>query len=144
MSRILFTANLVPRAFSSTFSKWRIVGRRPPTAAILESEKTLGTRLICSKTRLEGTTHEQTIICRQLFAGHVMDSRPIEREEKTHRMIKPFNFFSCVQTSRRSDDCRLFHRGTRAVDLVRYTWSYDLGCLLCCSRLMSVFCLFSG
>ena len=43
--------------------------------------------IICSKTRLDGTTHEQTIICRQLFAGHVMDSRPIGREEKTHRMI---------------------------------------------------------
>ena len=35
--------------------------------------------IICSKTRLDGTTHEQTIICRQLFAGHVVDSRPIER-----------------------------------------------------------------
>ena len=44
--------------------------------------------IICSKTSLDGTTHEQTIICRQLFAGHVMDSRPIGREEKTHRMIK--------------------------------------------------------
>ena len=43
--------------------------------------------IIYSKTRLDGTTHEQTIICRQLFAGHVVDSRPIEREEKTHRMI---------------------------------------------------------
>ena len=43
--------------------------------------------IICSKTRLDGTTHEQTIICRQLFTGHVVDSRPIEREEKTHRMI---------------------------------------------------------
>ena len=43
--------------------------------------------IICSKTRLDGTTHEQTIICRQLFAGHVVDPRPIERKEKTHRMI---------------------------------------------------------
>ena len=42
---------------------------------------------ICSKTRLDGTAHEQTIICRQLFAGHVVDSRPIERREKMHRMI---------------------------------------------------------
>ena len=42
---------------------------------------------LSSKTRLDGTTHEQTIICRQLFGGHVVDSRPIEREEKTHRMI---------------------------------------------------------
>ena len=44
--------------------------------------------IICSKTRLDGTTHEQTIICRQLFAGHVVDSRPIERKEKLHRMRK--------------------------------------------------------
>ena len=44
--------------------------------------------IICSKIRLDGTTHEQTIICRQLFAGHVVDSRPIDRKEKTHRMIK--------------------------------------------------------
>ena len=43
--------------------------------------------IICSKTHLDGTTHEQTIICGQLFAGHVVDSRPIERKKKTHRMI---------------------------------------------------------
>ena len=35
--------------------------------------------IICSKTRLNGTSHEQTIIWRQLFAGHEMDSRPMER-----------------------------------------------------------------
>ena len=43
--------------------------------------------IICSKTRFDGTTLEQTIICRQLFAGYVADSRPMERKEKTHRMI---------------------------------------------------------
>ena len=43
--------------------------------------------IICSKTRLDGTTHEQIIICRQLFAGHVVDSWPIEGKKKTHRMI---------------------------------------------------------
>ena len=37
--------------------------------------------IICSKTRLDGTTHEQTIIRRQLFAGHVVDSRPKERKK---------------------------------------------------------------
>ena len=42
--------------------------------------------IIYSKTRLDGTTHEQAIICRQLFAGHVVDSRPIEKKEKMHRM----------------------------------------------------------
>ena len=43
--------------------------------------------IICSKTRLDGTTHEQTIICRQLFAGHVVGSRPMERKKKMHQMI---------------------------------------------------------
>ena len=37
--------------------------------------------IICSKTHIDGTTHEQTIICRQLFAGHVVGSRPMKRKE---------------------------------------------------------------
>ena len=43
--------------------------------------------IICTKTRLDVTTHEQAIICRQLFAGHVVGSRPMEKKEKIHRMI---------------------------------------------------------
>ena len=43
--------------------------------------------IICSKTRLDGTTHEQTIICRQLFAGHVVGCRPVEGKKKLDRMI---------------------------------------------------------
>jgi len=38
--------------------------------------------IICSKTHLDGTTHEQTIICGQLFAGHVVGSRPMKRKGK--------------------------------------------------------------
>ena len=37
---------------------------------------------ICSKTHVDGITHEQTIICRQIFAGHVVGSRPMKRKEK--------------------------------------------------------------
>ena len=44
--------------------------------------------IICSKTRLNGTTHEQTSICRQLFAGHVVGSRPMERKKTMRRMVK--------------------------------------------------------
>ena len=44
--------------------------------------------IICSKSHLDSTTHEQTIICRQLFAGHVVGSRPMKRKKKMHRMIK--------------------------------------------------------
>ena len=47
--------------------------------------------IICSKSHLDSTTHEQTIICRQLFAGHVVGSRPMKRKKKMHRMIRGFN-----------------------------------------------------
>ena len=39
--------------------------------------------IICSQTPLDGIAHEQTIIYRQLFAGHVVGSRSgNEKEEK--------------------------------------------------------------
>ena len=38
--------------------------------------------IICSKTRLDGTTHDQTIICRQLFAGYMVDFQPTEGKKK--------------------------------------------------------------
>ena len=44
--------------------------------------------LFAAKTDLDGITHEQTIICRQLFAGHVVGSQPMKMGEKIHRMIK--------------------------------------------------------
>jgi len=37
--------------------------------------------IICSQTLLDGIAHKQTIICRQLFAGHVVGSRPMKREK---------------------------------------------------------------
>ena len=43
--------------------------------------------IICSKTRLDSTTHEQTITCRQLFAGHVVGCWPMEGKKTLHRMI---------------------------------------------------------
>ena len=38
--------------------------------------------MICSKTHLHGTTHEQAIICRRLIAGHLMGSRQVKGKEK--------------------------------------------------------------
>ena len=38
-------------------------------------------RAVCSQTQLNGIAHEQTIICRQLFAGHVVGSRSMERKK---------------------------------------------------------------
>ena len=43
--------------------------------------------IICSQTQLDDIAHEQTIICRQLFAGHVVGSRPMKRKKNLHRMI---------------------------------------------------------
>ena len=37
--------------------------------------------IICSQTQLDGIAHEQTIICRQLFAGHMVGSWPIKRKK---------------------------------------------------------------
>ena len=43
--------------------------------------------IICSQTQLDGIAHEQTIICRQLFAGHVVGSRSMKRKKNLLRMI---------------------------------------------------------
>ena len=37
---------------------------------------------ICIKTHIDGTTREQTIISRQLFADHVVGSRPMKKKKK--------------------------------------------------------------
>ena len=42
--------------------------------------------IICSQTQLDGIAHEQTIICRQWFAGHVVGSRPMKRKKNLLRM----------------------------------------------------------
>ena len=38
------------------------------------------------KTQLYGIAHKQTIICRQLFAGHVVGSRPMKRKKNLLRI----------------------------------------------------------
>ena len=46
--------------------------------------------IICSQTLLDGMAHEQTIICRQLFVGHVVGSRPMKRKTNLFRMTIMF------------------------------------------------------
>ena len=43
--------------------------------------------IISSRTQLDNIAHEQTIICRQLFTGHMVGSRPMKRKKNLHRMI---------------------------------------------------------
>ena len=46
--------------------------------------------IICSQTQLHEIAHEQTIIYRQLFKGHVVGSRPMKRKKNLLRMIIRF------------------------------------------------------
>ena len=48
---------------------------------------TPGQNIICNQTELDDIAHEQTIICRQLFAGPVVSSRPMKRKKDLHPMI---------------------------------------------------------
>ena len=43
--------------------------------------------IICTQTKLDDSVHEQTIICRHLFAGHVVSSRPVKRKKNLQQMI---------------------------------------------------------
>ena len=47
---------------------------------------------ICSQKQMNDIAHEHTIICRQLFSGHVVGSRPMKRMKHLHRMIIVFVF----------------------------------------------------
>ena len=42
-----------------------------------------------SQTQLDDIAHEQTIICRQLFAGHMVGSRPMKKKKNLRWIITP-------------------------------------------------------
>ena len=52
-----------------------------------------GTDALFSHESIVSITHDQniicskTLVCRQLFEGHMLSSRPMKRKEKIHRMI---------------------------------------------------------
>ena len=48
---------------------------------------------ICSQKQLNDIAHEHTIICRQLFAGHVVGSQPMKRKKHLHQMMINFIIF---------------------------------------------------
>ena len=50
----------------------------------------------CSQTKLDDIRREETIICRQLFAGHVVCSRPMKRTKNVQQMITPFLMYFSV------------------------------------------------
>ena len=44
--------------------------------------------IIYNQTKLNHIAYEQTIICTQLFAGHIRGSWPMKRKNCLHRMIR--------------------------------------------------------
>ena len=51
--------------------------------------------IICSQTQLDDIAQKQTIICRQIFAGHVVGSQPMKRKKNLHRIIKDLTGIHC-------------------------------------------------
>ena len=45
--------------------------------------------IVCSQTKLNDIAHEETIICRQLFAVHVVGSRSMKRKKNLQQIIIP-------------------------------------------------------
>ena len=60
--------------------------------------------IICCQTKLDDIAHEQAIICRQFFAGHVMSSLPMKMKKNLQQMITTIhcaseNIFRLVPSS---------------------------------------------
>ena len=43
--------------------------------------------IISSRTQLDNIAHEQTIICGQLFTGHVVGLQPMKRKKNLHQVM---------------------------------------------------------
>ena len=56
-------------------------------AAIFSQEQSHKENTICKQRKLDDTAHEQTIICRQLIAGHVIGSRLMRRKKNLDQII---------------------------------------------------------
>ena len=62
-------------------------------------------RVVFAAKLLNDIAHEHTNICRQLFAGHVVGSRPMKRKKHLHRMIIIFAWHLA--------QCCPYYRGVR-------------------------------
>ena len=57
-----------------------ILGKRSDLPFSRKSDrKNIMQNIMSRQTQLDGIAHEQTIVCRQLFAGHVVSSRPMKK-----------------------------------------------------------------
>ena len=75
----------------------RAVARRRKARFPLRMRRILFSAQHLSPTQLDGIAHEQTIICRQLFAGHVVGSRPMKRCWLSQANVKQLFFSKTVK-----------------------------------------------
>ena len=80
--RVCFLMNILGKSSNLPFLRKNDHKKENSTVSFMNEQHT-----ICSKTQLDGIAHEQTIICRQLFAGHTVGSRPMKRKNNLPRMI---------------------------------------------------------
>ena len=80
--RVCFLRNIFGKRSDLPFSRKSDRKKEKSTVSFTHVQN-----IICSQTQLDGIAHEQTIICRQLFAGHVVGSWPVKREKNLLRMI---------------------------------------------------------
>ena len=62
-------------------------------------------KIICSHTQLNDIAHEQTIICRQLSAGHVVSFRPMKRKKNLHENDNS-SYYKFKDLAGQYGDCR--------------------------------------
>ena len=79
---LFFLMNILGKRSDLPFTRKSDLKKEKSTVSFTHEQN-----IICSQTLLDGIAHEQTIICRQLFAGHVVGSRPMKREKNLLRMI---------------------------------------------------------
>ena len=71
-----FLMNVLGKRSDLPFSRKSDRKKEKSTVSITHAQN-----IICSQTQWDGIAHEHTIICRQLFAGHVVGSRPMKRKK---------------------------------------------------------------
>ena len=82
ITEFIFLMNILGKRSDLPFSRKSDRKKEKSTVSFTHMQN-----IICSQTQLDGIAHEQTIICRQLFAGHVVSSRPMKRKKNLLGMI---------------------------------------------------------
>ena len=82
---LFFLMNILRKQSDLPFSRKSNHKKEKSTVSFMHVQN-----IICSQTQLDGIAHEQTIICRQLFVGHVVGCQPMKRKKNLLRMIMLF------------------------------------------------------